>query len=1025
MKRRFNFLLTALLLFAASGSAWADTGLYFNLHPGDDDTADSLIIVKATGDVAAGDYYVTDTTASHAVFADTIVLAAATTLPLDSLIKVAGVAEVYKVVNKGFALARVNSKETYEVLPNVNGKNVVAIDSAAAKDFTGTINLSGAKSLESVHANAFKNGTAFISDATVTGIYPEGLFTIIASGSTVSTDNKINISAAYTGKAHTPDVAFKIGNRAIDATVSSGAAVNASEDPYTLTIALTNFGILGDSLEKFISYTIVKADLDKLITDSLASAKFVITENQANDTTVSKETLINDFLHTVPALVANNYQIKELSIAAGKVNVLVKVIAGNFIKDSAAISIDIVPAISLEKEAVVTTSFIEADKLGQSALPGAFEKAITVALKSSLNTPLEVNIDYTVGTPVVAKDSASVSAIIKGIGAYKDSVKVTVTVANFTIGGGNGTKGNDIIVTIPAELKRTLTKADFGDDKYYIINLENAIGLKGIERDAFGPNVTLIGVVNVKALPTKNATSALFTAVLDPDGGYSIEYLTDEKESDSIVISNYYAAKRQEPIITFTKGDVKHTATVAWKSGNLKDADTYKPEIELLDFQGLNSYFAEHISYEIKPYPLAGRLIFTPKEEFVYNGEQQRTSDFTLTTKEIHKIVLTKEDYKGTKWGDNVNAGEKAGSVAFTITNPNFVEGKEEGDKAKVTVNFSIAQAEIAAAGIRIINKKADRGSSNVTLTGSDVVSKFGKFGTDFVFEKAPSTNVSLSKTAKTATLKLTSTSNLKYADAKDRSFTVPFDVVEKSVNDLASKIVLSGDKPTFTGSALHPSVTIAGLEEHTDFEVVLYEGGATSESVLSGKNSLEGKNAGEYVVWVEGINEYGEHAAAGTFTIKKANVSTDVKWHTPAFTGEETEAELLEGLSGELLIGDYKLSSSDDYDVTLANSTDGTFINALITGKAKSNFTGTHTFQLDENSTIETITAVPTSVSYANGVLTLTNLNGATATVVSLNGKIAAKFTVSGNEVQKAVSLTPGFYILSAGNAATKFIVR
>ncbi|OAV67541.1 hypothetical protein Barb4_02433 [Bacteroidales bacterium Barb4] len=54
-----------------------------------------------------------------------------------------------------------------------------------------------------------------------------------------------------------------------------------------------------------------------------------------------------------------------------------------------------------------------------------------------------------------------------------------------------------------------------------------------------------------------------------------------------------------------------------------------------------------------------------------------------------------------------------------------------------------------------------------------------------------------------------------------------------------------------------------------------------------------------------------------------------------------------------------------------------------------------------------------------------MTNLDGTTATIVSLNGKTAAKFTVSGSEVQKDVTLAPGFYILSAGKTVSKFIVR
>ncbi|OAV69665.1 hypothetical protein Barb6XT_00365 [Bacteroidales bacterium Barb6XT] len=70
-------------------------------------------------------------------------------------------------------------------------------------------------------------------------------------------------------------------------------------------------------------------------------------------------------------------------------------------------------------------------------------------------------------------------------------------------------------------------------------------------------------------------------------------------------------------------------------------------------------------------------------------------------------------------------------------------------------------------------------------------------------------------------------------------------------------------------------------------------------------------------------------------------------------------------------------------------------------------------------------VTNVQASISYADGILTLTNLDGTIAAIVSLNGKTAAKFTVSGNEVQKVVALSPGFYILNAGKTVSKFIVR
>ncbi|OAV71130.1 Bacterial Ig-like domain (group 2) [Bacteroidales bacterium Barb4] len=109
-------------------------------------------------------------------------------------------------------------------------------------------------------------------------------------------------------------------------------------------------------------------------------------------------------------------------------------------------------------------------------------------------------------------------------------------------------------------------------------------------------------------------------------------------------------------------------------------------------------------------------------------------------------------------------------------------------------------------------------------------------------------------------------------------------------------------------------------------------------------------------------------------------------------------------------------LKHSTFYTVTL---TDYNAENAVIG-------TRSITFETEKGVGNEAIAAnAQASVSYADGILTLTNLDGTTAAIVSLNGKTAAKFTVSGNEVQKAVALAPGFYILNAGKTVSKFIVR
>ncbi|OAV66251.1 hypothetical protein Barb4_02982 [Bacteroidales bacterium Barb4] len=1176
MKRKFNFLVTALLLFAASGNTWADKAYLVKLASGayaweETDPAAVNAFVVTTADDASLTFGGTNTGYTEAAVT-TLETALGTTefAKVKAVYKLTGAtavtgAELVKIGGaSAVTFAFPATLPTIETVLPAPATPVTAYDAEILAAFTGTIDLTNAsKTLTfpalSIHA-----------DATVTGLVGDA-----ESGAFFTSTAALAQTKEYSGATQSPDATiftFTINSVSITATPTISPLTNATAATPATGVALTlsdggaaatNYAALAPHVAKLITFAITQKELaagnitikNKTYTGAVPTLTFsdltnalgasytlvagdIVIPIQVNSTNISgtgtatieasatgnysgsltgvsftispadladlistgatavsaEQTVVEAAIETaltakglakgtdytigtVPAL-ADDATTVSVPLTAGTANNKVTVIGSVNITvtiSSAGGGEDIpgedtpnVPLIDIAKDVTWEigtkgTGFISKGTL-IDVLKGLYADGaddVNALIKGKKGEgELKKGVAYTVKDTTVNADSTLLTFNLVGINLYTGTKKIEIRVeaglgVDYNLSGNGTTETFPIKVTIPFGLKRTLTKADFGDDKYYVINLQDATGLEGIAIDAFGPNVklkNLVALSSESSLRGSDSDATLFTAYVEKDGKYSATTLPGK---DTIVISNHYAAKRQEPTVTLSKKvgatgaytQEKQTATVSWKNGNLKDAGTYLPEVDVIKFAGVNRFFNELVSFEILPFPLQDQLVFTPKKELVYNGQEQRLErdEFTLTTeKTIHPIVLTTGDYdEEVVFTENVRAGQpdkdgktkKTAKAVITITNPNFTLTSpapvaEAFKPFEVPVYFAIEKALVDDAKIRIINKTVKDGK--IILTGSDVVSSFGRFGKeitdDFLFGEGAGntekTTVSVAQTAakKEVKIVLTKNSNLKFADAAAKFITLPFDVVEKSVNALASKAEVTDNKPTFTGTELRPTVKIANLTEDIDFKVVLYEGKSIGENI-TGKNSLAGVEAGDYVIWVEGLGEYGEHAAAGTFKINKANVATDVQWHTPAFTGYETPEELLKVLKGELIVGDHKLNSKD-YDVVLSPSTDGEFYSALITGTG-TNFTGTHTLTFNEDSKIETVTSVPASVSYANGVLTLTNLNGATATVVSLNGKIAAKFTVSGNEVQKAVSLTPGFYILNAGNAATKFIVR
>ncbi|OAV65285.1 hypothetical protein Barb6XT_02482 [Bacteroidales bacterium Barb6XT] len=216
-------------------------------------------------------------------------------------------------------------------------------------------------------------------------------------------------------------------------------------------------------------------------------------------------------------------------------------------------------------------------------------------------------------------------------------------------------------------------------------------------------------------------------------------------------------------------------------------------------------------------------------------------------------------------------------------------------------------------------------------------------------------------------------------------------------------------------------------LKAGVDYKVVYSTEDLTNVPTNSGTTVKTG-----ITVSVQGLGIWGEKDPVGTFYIvpeKFEKLSVNVDDYTLKYAEDPNDA--LESIKETVTVSlnDVELPIKDFFTVKTGLSTKRDKITVEVTAATSNkNFTSgtaTKTVSINPYTGNETITPPVAFVSYANGLLTLTNLDGAIATIVSLNGKAAARFTVSGSDVRKAVTLAPGFYILSAGKTVSKFIVR
>jgi hypothetical protein len=80
---------------------------------------------------------------------------------------------------------------------------------------------------------------------------------------------------------------------------------------------------------------------------------------------------------------------------------------------------------------------------------------------------------------------------------------------------------------------------------------------------------------------------------------------------------------------------------------------------------------------------------------------------------------------------------------------------------------------------------------------------------------------------------------------------------------------------------------------------------------------------------------------------------------------------------------------------------------------------------ELDPNSAVKNVVLDNSQIYYSQGALNLKNLDGYYVAVYGIDGRTVADFNVAGTVVQKALTLTPGVYLLHAAKATERGVVK
>ena len=354
-----------------------------------------------------------------------------------------------------------------------------------------------------------------------------------------------------------------------------------------------------------------------------------------------------------------------------------------------------------------------------------------------------------------------------------------------------------------------------------------------------------------------------------------------------------YSGEVQTPVVkingvTATQGTDYSFAVVG--SVELRDAGTYS-----LTIIGAGNYTGTVTkSFNINPKPISELTVTVASDAQTYDGNQ-KTPGVTVKHGETE---LTKDTHYTVAYGDNINAGENAGTVTITAkTGTNYT--------GSTTVNFTIQPMTVSTDDVAVSIPDVTYGQTpapTVTYKGAKLAST--EYEVTYSGTNADS---------QTATVRLKGN----YAGTKTQRFTInPKALTAPSIEEIASQ--------TYTGRAIEPAVVVK------DGEAVI----PSSQYTVSYANNTNAGTATVSVTFSSNYTYTGDPVTK-TFTISRKDISAAVLGGLNTTYNPGSRPVPTVTLDGETLV------EGNDKDYTLSYDETTTSGSLIITVTGRGNYTG------------------------------------------------------------------------------------
>lgn len=359
-----------------------------------------------------------------------------------------------------------------------------------------------------------------------------------------------------------------------------------------------------------------------------------------------------------------------------------------------------------------------------------------------------------------------------------------------------------------------------------------------------------------------------------------------------------YSGEVQTPVVkingvTATQGTDYSFAVDG--GGELKDAGTHS-----LTITGAGNYTGIVTkSFNINPKPISELTVTVASDAQTYDGTQ-KTPGVTVKHGETE---LTKDTHYTVAYGDNINAGENAGTVTITAkTGTNYT--------GSTTVYFTIQPMTVSTDDVAISIPEISYGQTpapTVTYKGAELAS------TEYEVTYS-GTNAG----SQTATVRLKGN----YTCTKTQTFTI-------TAKTLNAPIVEDIANQTYTGSAITPTVTVKDgettLTKDTDYTV----------SYSNNTNAAESTAENAPTATVKFKGNYAGNDVTKTFTISPKDISAAVLGGLRSTYNPGSRPVPTVTLDGKTLV------EGNDKDYTLSYDETTTPGSLIITVTGRGNYTG------------------------------------------------------------------------------------